>query len=414
MKLTLNSVGSLIDATTAQATINANNTLITTAMENTLSRDGITPDTMSSNLDMNSNQIINLPAPATTGSPLRLSDLQSFTGSGTISLLPTGGTTGQGLKKNSNTNYDVSFGNVVSSVGLALPSDFTVTGSPITGSGTLTGTWVSTPTGTGAVVRATSPTIATPSLTTPTITGHPTVEGVTSTGATGTGKFVFDTFPTIQQPTLTQQLTMTGSTSGSTVLKSTAIAAGTVTIPAVTDTLIGKATTDTLTNKTFNSTGTGNVMQVSGVTVSSGQYPGEPTTGSATAGNVGEFISSTVLVGAAVSLTNGTATNITSISLTAGDWDVCGNAIFLPAGTTTVNSIAAWTSTTSATFPTAPNNGALTKIQASLSTGLDQALTVGSQRISISGTTTVFLSVFPGFAVSTMTGYGFLRARRVR
>lgn len=45
------------------ATINANNALIETAMENTLSRDGTTPNTMSADLDMNSQQVTNLPTP---------------------------------------------------------------------------------------------------------------------------------------------------------------------------------------------------------------------------------------------------------------------------------------------------------------------------------------------------------------
>lgn len=42
-----------------------------------------------------------------------------------------------------------------------------------------------------------------------------------------------------------------GSTSGTTTLQPTAAASGTLTLPAATDTLVGKATTDTLTNKTL-------------------------------------------------------------------------------------------------------------------------------------------------------------------
>jgi hypothetical protein len=42
------------------ATINANNAAIETALENTLSRDGTAPNTMSADLDMNSQQITNL------------------------------------------------------------------------------------------------------------------------------------------------------------------------------------------------------------------------------------------------------------------------------------------------------------------------------------------------------------------
>lgn len=76
-KITLNNVGSLIDATTAAATINANSATIQTAFDNTLSRDGTTPNTMGNNLDMNSNQIINLPAPSSVNSPARLIDVVS-------------------------------------------------------------------------------------------------------------------------------------------------------------------------------------------------------------------------------------------------------------------------------------------------------------------------------------------------
>jgi hypothetical protein len=46
------------------ATYNANNALIEAALENTLSRDGTTPNTMSADLDMNSNSITNLGTPA--------------------------------------------------------------------------------------------------------------------------------------------------------------------------------------------------------------------------------------------------------------------------------------------------------------------------------------------------------------
>ena len=44
-----------------------------------------------------------------------------------------------------------------------------------------------------------------------------------------------------------------GSSSGTTTLQAAAVASGTLTLPAATDTLVGKATTDTLTNKTLTS-----------------------------------------------------------------------------------------------------------------------------------------------------------------
>ena len=59
-KLTLTDISSGYLSTT---TFNANNTLIEAALENTLSRDGTSPNTMSANLDMNSNKIVNLTDP---------------------------------------------------------------------------------------------------------------------------------------------------------------------------------------------------------------------------------------------------------------------------------------------------------------------------------------------------------------
>lgn len=85
-KLTLSDLANLSDEQSAIATINANSALIETAVENTLSRDGTSPNSMSNDLDMNSNQIMNLPSPNYATSPLRLQDLSDFIGNGTITI----------------------------------------------------------------------------------------------------------------------------------------------------------------------------------------------------------------------------------------------------------------------------------------------------------------------------------------
>lgn len=106
-KVTLANIGSIIDATTAQTTLNSNNAAIVTAVENTLSRDGTAPNTMLAPLDMNSNAILNLPAPVNNSEPLRLQDVALINSGGIISSnpLPVAGTTGQVLTKTSAVNY---------------------------------------------------------------------------------------------------------------------------------------------------------------------------------------------------------------------------------------------------------------------------------------------------------------------
>ena len=143
---------------------------------------------------------------------------------------------------------------------------------------------------------------------------------------------------------------------------------------------------------------------------------GTTTNNNANAGSVGEYISSSV-PDTTVSLTNNAPANITSVSLTSGDWQCSGNVSFLPANTTTVNDLVAWISTTSATLPTPPNGGAYTQIQTTFATGTGtgvESITAGSIRESLSSTTTVYLSALAGFATSTMQAGGFIGCRRVR
>lgn len=109
VKLILDDINNLIDATTAKTTINTNSARIEAAVENTLSRDGTSPNQMAAPLDMNSNQIINLPKAATNNSPLRMQDLIDFNETGTITNIPSGGTADQVLTKNTDTDYDIAW-----------------------------------------------------------------------------------------------------------------------------------------------------------------------------------------------------------------------------------------------------------------------------------------------------------------
>lgn len=217
-KITLNTVGSITtNPTSALAAINDNFSTLQTALDNTLSRDGTSPNTMQGGLDMNSNQVFNLPAPVSGSSPLRLTDLNSFVGGGTIANIPSGGNTGDALVKKSNFDFDIEWSSDSSEI---------TAGTNITTSGTSPVT----------IATVSDPVFST-SVTTPTIINTGTLTLPTSTD-TLVGR---NTTDTLTNKTLTAPVI------------SSIVNTGTLTLPTSTDTLVGRNTTDTLTNKTLTS-----------------------------------------------------------------------------------------------------------------------------------------------------------------
>ena len=153
----------------------------------------------------------------------------------------------------------------------------------------------------------------------------------------------------------------------------------------------------------------------SALTVNKGQLPGTVTNDNASTGNVGQLISSNIVSGSAVSLTTATPLDITTISLTAGDWDVQGNCTSNPAGSTTTSVFICSISTTLNTLNTIPSDSSGFGLNnASQPAGGAQTIVTDSARLSLSATTTIHLVTQASFAVSTMGAYGKLRARRVR
>jgi len=151
---------------------------------------------------------------------------------------------------------------------------------------------------------------------------------------------------------------------------------------------------DTNISLVMNSKGTGRVY-----------VKGTGTNNAADAGYVGEIISSTILFASAISLTTATVANVTSISLTAGDWDVYGNVYFNPSVSTSSNS--AWISSTSATQP---DNALIS----SINTGASGDIGINTPFITfqLSGTTTIYLSAIATFGAGTCTACGGIWARR--
>lgn len=126
-KLTLNNVSTFTVDNTAVGVVNANSAAIVAAIDNTLSRDGTSPNQMGANLDMNSNRIINLPTPVSLDEPARLTDLKTVATGGTLVAIPAGGSTNQVLTKTSNTDYAVGW--EATSAGLSAGTGISLTGS---------------------------------------------------------------------------------------------------------------------------------------------------------------------------------------------------------------------------------------------------------------------------------------------
>ena len=143
---------------------------------------------------------------------------------------------------------------------------------------------------------------------------------------------------------------------------------------------------------------------------------GTTTNDNAAAGQIGEFIESEVVLAGAVSLTTGVSANVTSISLTAGDWDVSGNVYYNSAAGTTITGLGAAISLTSATYPLPrPGRGAFTTLLATFTgNGSANLIPAGTVRMSVASTTTVYLVANGSFAASTLTAGGYIGARRAR
>ena len=145
-----------------------------------------------------------------------------------------------------------------------------------------------------------------------------------------------------------------------------------------------------------------------------GQLPGTSTNDNAAAGDVGEYVTSINVTG--VALGNGTVVNITSITLSAGDWDISGYAGFTAAAATTIPFFEANICTTSASFGSPVEAGTATVLETVSGFGAnsvnDVALPVARGSFAVS--TTVFLNVEVTFSAGSANGQGRLRARRMR
>lgn len=150
----------------------------------------------------------------------------------------------------------------------------------------------------------------------------------------------------------------------------------------------------------------GSNSDITALTALSGGITGLTTGTAAATGIVGQELSASS--GTAVSLTSGTLTNIASISLPAGDWELESALRVTNAGNVTLLNFGV--SATSATLPTDwwDRYNITTTLAAGTSTRQGM-----SRRVLLSTTTTLYLVAQATFT-STCTADGYIRARRMR
>jgi hypothetical protein len=148
----------------------------------------------------------------------------------------------------------------------------------------------------------------------------------------------------------------------------------------------------------------GKLTRTAGISVS-----GTNTNDSAASGYFGEFSSATATTG---TLTTNVATNITSIALGAGDWDITAGFTAGGTGGPTVTEVFVSINTASATANTTA--GQCYRIRGfSLSDPLLYGA-VGTLRASLTGSTTYYLNTTCQYTGGTFAVSGIIRARRVR
>lgn len=138
---------------------------------------------------------------------------------------------------------------------------------------------------------------------------------------------------------------------------------------------------------------------------------GETDGSAAAAGRVGEIRWSNMFAADAVPMTTATARNITSISLTAGDWDVDG-VVTVDYTSATVTALSGAVSDTSAA--TGSTAHAVYSGVSRTTSSFTNSVSIPRVRLSLSATATVYLVGRTVFSAGSADGYGHIYARRIR
>jgi hypothetical protein len=214
---------------------------------------------------------------------------------------------------------------------------------------------------------------------------------------TGTGNVVLGTGPTITSPKI---LTSILDTNGNIILGLLPVAS------AINYLQIQNGATGQAVSLTAQGTDPNIIMSLAGKGTGGAQIQGISGGGNGSPGYVGEFISSQILIASAVTFTSTIVKDLTSISLTAGDWDVVGNIAY---SGTTITNCNIWISLSSASGPDA----SLATSISPLATSTRVALNAPTLRVNVTSTTTVYISGNVT-GTGTLTACGGIQARRRR
>lgn len=171
------------------------------------------------------------------------------------------------------------------------------------------------------------------------------------------------------------------------------------------------ATINQLNSGLSGSTGTGLFVGSSSPSITTANLIGTSTNNNAAAGSLGEFV--TANSGAAANFTTtGTYQNMTSIALTAGDWDVWYTTYMYQNSTASATFFSGGLSTTSIT---PPSTGALGSFFKGFLVANDISTMSGSMRVSLSGSGNAYLVGAANWSTGSAPQFqGAIAARRIR
>lgn len=130
----------------------------------------------------------------------------------------------------------------------------------------------------------------------------------------------------------------------------------------------------------------------------------------------GQIKTATRAIGSPLSLTTDTVADLATLSLEPGVWKVSGTVAFITGASTSITRLMAFVNDASVTIPAADKiGGGLNQIisAAYVPGAITIAIDAGEAIMTLTATTTVYLSARGSFTVSTLTGYGKIQAQRI-